>query len=69
MKLIDAEAVAEKLGVPVTWIKERTRARCPEKDRLPCIRLGKYVRFLESDIDTWIAAGCRVMATNGSKRK
>ena len=52
--LIQAEDVARKLGVKASWVRERCRARTPEADRIPHIRLGKYVRFSESAIDEWI---------------
>ena len=35
--------LAELLGVPLTWIYERTRKQGPET--IPHIKLGKYVRF------------------------
>jgi predicted DNA-binding transcriptional regulator AlpA len=59
MKLLDAEAVANKLGVPITWVYERTRERTPVEKRIPHIRLGKYRKFVESVIDQWIANGCK----------
>jgi hypothetical protein len=39
-RLIDAKAAGELLGVPHTWILEEAR-----HDRIPHIRLGRYVRF------------------------
>jgi predicted DNA-binding transcriptional regulator AlpA len=59
-KLVTADVIAEKLGVPVSWVMSRTRSRCPEAERIPCRRLGHYVRFLESEVDEWIAEGCRL---------
>jgi predicted DNA-binding transcriptional regulator AlpA len=59
MRLITADDVANKLGVKPSWVHERTRKRCPELERIPCIRLGKYVRFLEAEIDAWIQRGCK----------
>jgi hypothetical protein len=38
--LIDAKAAGELLGVPHTWVLEEAR-----HDRIPHIRLGRYVRF------------------------
>ena len=37
------EALAGFLGVPVGWVYKRTRRNGPEK--IPHIKLGKYVRF------------------------
>ena len=43
--LIDSAALAARWNVPESWIRNHTRARTPQKDRLPCVRLGRYVRF------------------------
>ncbi len=59
MKLIDAEAVAEMLALPESWVREHCRQRCPVEQRIPHIRLGKYVRFRDEEIAAWIAAGCK----------
>jgi hypothetical protein len=37
------KALAEHLGVKVSWIYDRTRRNGPEK--IPHIKLGKYIRF------------------------
>ena len=39
-RLVDAAAAAEILGVPKTWVLAEARA-----DRIPHVRLGRYVRF------------------------
>ena len=44
-ELIDASELAARLRVPESWIRNRTRARTPREERLPCLRLGRYVRF------------------------
>ena len=59
MRLVTAEEIAKKLGVKPSWVHERTRNRCPEADRIPCIKLGKYVRFSELEIDASIQRGCK----------
>jgi hypothetical protein len=43
--LIDAAQLAELLRVPESWVRNRTRARTPAAERIPCVRLGRYVRF------------------------
>jgi predicted DNA-binding transcriptional regulator AlpA len=63
VKLIDAAAVAAMLGVPETWVREHTRQRCPAEQRIPHVRLGKYVRFRDEEILAWIASGCRATST------
>jgi excisionase family DNA binding protein len=43
--LLNAEQVAEQLGVPKTWILEQAR-----RDAVPHRRLGRYIRFSERDL-------------------
>ena len=65
-ELADAHELARLLGVPATWIKERTRARAT--DRIPHLKLGRYCRFdLQSqELLAWIASHCK--SSDGSKR-
>jgi excisionase family DNA binding protein len=49
-RLVDAKAVAELLGVPVSWVREQTRAGA-----IPHVRLGRYVRFDEAAVRAWVA--------------
>jgi hypothetical protein len=44
-ELIDSEELAARWRVPESWIRNRTRARTPREERIPCLRLGRYVRF------------------------
>jgi len=44
-ELIDSVELAVRWRVPESWIRNRTRARIPKSERIPCIRLGRYVRF------------------------
>jgi hypothetical protein len=44
-ELIDSVELAVRWRVPESWIRNRTRARTPKSERIPCIRLGRYVRF------------------------
>lgn len=48
-RLVDAAAIAERLGVPKSWVLESARTGV-----IPCVRLGRYVRFDENDVDCWI---------------
>ena len=41
--LLTVGDVAQWLKVPQSWIYERTRRR--GEGRLPCLKLGKYLRF------------------------
>lgn len=51
-KLTTAEWVAEKLGIPLPSIYDYAR-----RGVLPCVRVGKLVRFRPSDIESFIATG------------
>lgn len=55
--LLTPEELAARLAVPPSWIREKTRerARVRDKDPLPFVRLGKYVRFRWTDVENWIA--------------
>jgi excisionase family DNA binding protein len=48
-RLVDAGAVADRLGVPVSWVRESARSGA-----IPCVRLGRYVRFDLDDVDRWL---------------
>jgi hypothetical protein len=54
--LLTPAALAERLAVPVSWIREKTRQRARERDAdpLPVVPLGKYTRFDWDDIVAWI---------------
>jgi excisionase family DNA binding protein len=51
-QLLTIEEVADLLNVPVSWVYGKTRRR--SVDRIPGFRLGKYWRFREADVLTWI---------------
>jgi len=45
-ELLTVEEVAALLKVSKSWVYEHTRARgTPRSERLPYVKLGKYVRF------------------------
>jgi excisionase family DNA binding protein len=48
-RLLTAAEVAERLSVPKTWVLESARSGA-----MPCVRLGKYVRFDLGDVERWI---------------
>jgi excisionase family DNA binding protein len=48
-RLVDAAAVAERLGVPKSWVLESARSGA-----IPRVRLGRYVRFDLDDVDRWL---------------
>jgi excisionase family DNA binding protein len=46
--LIDAAAAAEQLSVPKSWVLAQARA-----NRIPHLRLGRYVRFEPDHLEAW----------------
>ena len=48
-RLLTAEDVAERLGVTPQWVWAQARA-----GRIPHVRLGRYRRFRESAVESWI---------------
>jgi excisionase family DNA binding protein len=52
-RLLDADAVADRLNVPKSWVLESARAGA-----IPHVRLGRYVRFSWPDVQEWLAE-CR----------
>ena len=52
-RLLDAREVAERLNVPVSWVRESTRSGA-----MPHLRLGRYVRYELGEVETWLE-GCK----------
>ena len=51
-ELLTVEEVAAVLKVSKSWVYGRTRARGPE--RIPFIKLGKYLRFQASAVRAFV---------------
>lgn len=51
-ELLTVADVAKILNVPVSWVYGRTRKR--GLDRLPYLKLGKYLRFQLQEILQWL---------------
>ena len=41
--------VAALLSVPTSWVREQAR-----RGVIPCVRLGRYVRYRREDVERWI---------------
>ena len=52
-KFLTVEEIAAVLRVPKSWIYARSRQTGP--DEIPRIKVGKYLRFVESDVMEWLA--------------
>ena len=50
-RLVDVRELAQMLHVPVSWLYERTRL-----DKIPCVRLGKYLRFNPEEVMAFFRA-------------
>ena len=53
--ILTPEEVAARLKVPPSWVYEKTRTRC--RNPIPCLRLGRYVRFDWNAVIIWLTAG------------
>jgi hypothetical protein len=54
-ELIDSAELARRWNIPVSWVRSRTRGRT--LDELPCLRLGRYVRFRwgSPELECWLS--------------
>ena len=52
--LLGAAELAERLGVPESWVRREERA-----GRMPHLKLGHYTRFRVSEISAWLATRAR----------
>ena len=50
-ELLTVIELADRLKVPASWVYQRTRGR---RDRLPHIKIGKYLRFEEKAVQSWL---------------
>jgi excisionase family DNA binding protein len=48
VSLLDAKQAATLLNVPASWVLAEARA-----DRIPHVRLGRYVRFDADELTEW----------------
>jgi len=56
--ILTPKELAKRLKVPLSWVYEKSRARGQFSGApLPCLRIGKYLRFAWPDIVLWMRAG------------
>ena len=61
-ELLTVEDVAALLKVSKSWVYEHTRSRdMPRSERLPFLKIGKYVRFEARAVRAFIQKKCRAM--------
>ena len=49
VKVLTIDELSEKLKIPKKTIYKWTREK-----KIPCAKLGKHLRFIESDIEQWL---------------
>ena len=47
--LLNAPEAARLLAVRTSWVYDAVR-----DGRLPCVRIGRHIRFLRSDLERWV---------------
>ena len=65
-ELLTVQDAARFLNVSVSWVYEHTRDDA--EDRLPFVKLGKYVRFDRTDLREYVDAK-RHASRNGARRR
>jgi excisionase family DNA binding protein len=61
-ELLTVDDVAALLKVSKSWVYEHTRSRdMPRSERLPFLKIGKYVRFEAHAVRAFIHKKCRAM--------
>jgi excisionase family DNA binding protein len=60
--LLTVDDVAAMLKVSKSWVYEHTRSRdTPRSERLPCLKIGKYLRFEARAVRAFLEKKCRTM--------
>jgi len=60
-ELLTVDDVAALLKVSRSWVYEHTRSRStPRSERLPHVKIGKYVRFDPRAVRAFLERKCRV---------
>jgi len=56
VEVIDSRQLAERWKVPESWVRAHVQPRTPEAERIPCLRLGRYVRFRwgSPELERWL---------------
>ena len=64
--ILTPEEVAARLKVPESWVYEKTRVRC--RNPIPCLRLGRYIRFDWLAVIAWLTAASAQEQTTATTR-
>jgi hypothetical protein len=59
--VLTPEELAQRLKVRVGWIYEKSRARGQHASAkpLPCLHMGRYIRFYWPDVCDWMRNGSK----------
>ena len=63
-RLLTAKEVGELLQLNASWVLDAAR-----RNAIPHIRLGRYVRFRRTDIETWLLGQRRGPELDSAKRR
>jgi hypothetical protein len=55
-KILTVKQVADLLQIPKGSVYEKTRVRRGGAPPLPCRRVGKYLRFFDTEVMGWLVA-------------
>jgi len=53
-EMLTPEQLARNLNVDKSWVYSQTRRKGP--DAIPVVRVGKYCRFIKSEVIEWLRA-------------
>ncbi len=53
-KILTVKQVADLLQIPKSSVYEKTRVRRGAAPPLPCRRVGKYLRFFDTEVMAWL---------------
>lgn len=51
-ELLTIDEMAERLKVHKSWLYQFTRLK--DGDTIPCLKVGKYLRFREEEVMAWL---------------
>lgn len=56
VEIIDGPELARRIVVPRSWVAQHVTSRYPVAQRIPCIRIGRYVRFRwgSPELNAWL---------------
>jgi predicted DNA-binding transcriptional regulator AlpA len=55
-KILTVQQVSDLLQIPKSSVYEKTRNRPNAGPPLPCRRVGKYLRFFDTEVMDWLVA-------------